>query len=103
MKRSHMHSIPPVTLTLIVANIVAFFLQTIVGDDVIGPLALWPFGHNFLPWQVITYAFLHGSFGHLLFNMLGVYMFGSDIERVWGSRRYLMCYMVCALSGAATQ
>ena len=98
-----MSSIPPVTLCLILANGVAFFLQSIVGDDVIGPLALWPLGENFLPWQVITYAFLHGNFTHLLFNMFGVYMFGSDIERVWGSKRYLTYYIVCVLSAAATQ
>ncbi len=87
-----MSSIPPVTLCLILANGVAFFLQSIVGDDVIGPLALWPLGENFLPWQVITYAFLHGNFTHLLFNMFGVYMFG-----------YLTYYIVCVLSAAATQ
>ena len=98
-----MPSLPPMTLLLIVTNAIAFLLQSMVGDDVIAPLALWPLGHDFQPWQVVTYAFLHGNFTHVLFNMFGVYMFGSDLERVWGSRRYLIYYMVCVLSAALAQ
>lgn len=56
-----------------------------------------------MPWQVLTYAFVHANLPHLLFNMFGVFMFGSDVERVWGSRRYLTYYLVCALSAAAAQ
>ena len=56
-----------------------------------------------MPWQIITYAFLHGNLTHLLFNMFGVYMFGSDLERVWGPRRYLTFYMVSAISAAIAQ
>ena len=66
-------------------------------------LALWPLGPNFMPWQVLTYAFLHGSLTHLLFNMFGLYMFGGDIERVWGSKRFLNYYLICVLSAAAAQ
>ena len=66
-------------------------------------LALWPLGRYFLPWQVLTYAFVHASLPHLLFNMYGVYMFGSDVERVWGARRFLSFYLVCALSAAVLQ
>ena len=98
-----MFSLPPITLSLIVANVVAFMLQTLVGDEVIAPLALWPLGADFMPWQLLSYAFLHGSMTHLLFNMFGVYMFGSDIERVWGSKRYLTYYVVCAISAAVAQ
>lgn len=56
-----------------------------------------------MPWQVLTYAFVHANLPHLLFNMFGVFMFGSDLERVWGPRRYLSYYVVCALSAAAAQ
>jgi membrane associated rhomboid family serine protease len=98
-----MFSMPPITQALIIANVVAFLLQMLVGEEVIAPLALWPLGADFMPWQLLSYAFLHGNVTHLLFNMFGVYMFGSDIERVWGSKRYLTYYIVCASSAAVTQ
>ena len=52
--------------------------------------ALWPLDSGrFMPWQLVSYAFLHGSFVHLFFNMLGLWMFGSELERLWGDRRYI--------------
>lgn len=94
---------PPVTQALIIANALIFLAETMLGGRTVSLLALWPLGPRFMPWQVLTYAFVHASVVHLLFNMLGVYMFGSDVERVWGSRRYLIYYVSCALSAAATQ
>lgn len=58
---------------------------------------------NFLPWQVLTYAFLHGSVAHLFFNMLGLWMFGSELERLWGQRRYLQFLLAGVLAAAAAQ
>jgi membrane associated rhomboid family serine protease len=58
---------------------------------------------TFAPWQLLTYAFLHGSLTHLAFNMFALYMFGSAVERVFGGRRYLTFYMVCVLSAAVAQ
>jgi membrane associated rhomboid family serine protease len=98
-----MFSLPPVTQALILINVLAFFLDSVSGDLLTELMALWPIGANFMPWQIITYAFLHGSVAHLLFNMFGVYMFGSDLERVWGPRRYLIFYMVSAIAAAITQ
>ena len=98
-----MFSMPPMTQALIVINAIAFLLQNVLSNALIGSLALWPLGSNFMPWQIVTYAFLHGSLTHLLFNMFGVYMFGSDLERVWGSRRFLIYYMVCAITAAIAQ
>jgi membrane associated rhomboid family serine protease len=98
-----MSFLPPMTLTLIVLNATAFLFQMLLGDSLIAPLALWPLGHDFMPWQILTYAFLHGNTAHLLFNMFGVYMFGSDIERVWGSGRYMTYYLVCVVSAAVAQ
>jgi membrane associated rhomboid family serine protease len=66
-------------------------------------LALWPLGSGFLPWQVATYAFLHGSIGHLFFNMLGLWMFGAELERVWGTKRFIHFYAASVLSAAAAQ
>ena len=98
-----MFSLPPVTQALIVINALVFLAEVVLGSSVTTLFALWPLGPQFMPWQVVTYAFVHAGLPHLLFNMFGVYMFGSDLERVWGPRRYLGYYMTCALSAAATQ
>jgi len=98
-----MYSLPPVTQALIVINALVFLAESVLGSFITSSLALWPPGPQFMPWQVLTYAFVHAGLPHLLFNMFGVYMFGSDLERVWGSRRYLLYYLTCALSAAAAQ
>jgi membrane associated rhomboid family serine protease len=98
-----MFSLPAVTQALIVVNGLVFLVEAMLGDPVTSILALWPLGPQFMPWQVLTYAFVHAGLPHLLFNMFGVYMFGSDLERVWGPRRYLGYYLICALAAAATQ
>jgi membrane associated rhomboid family serine protease len=98
-----MFSLPPVTQALIVINALVFLVEAVLGSSVTSLFALWPLGPQFMPWQVVTYAFVHAGLPHLLFNMFGVYMFGSDLERVWGPRRYLGYYLTCALSAAATQ
>jgi len=99
---------PPVTTSLIVANVAMFLLFSSTGD-LLSPLALWPLGAaqyvgiGFAPWQLVTYAFLHGSMLHLLFNMFALYMFGGAMEQVFGSRRYLVYYAVCVVSAAFAQ
>lgn len=100
---------PPVTLALIVANVGVFLLQSLL-PGLIVPFALWPLGASnvdprigFEPWQLVSYAFLHGSLLHLAFNMFALYMFGSAIERVFDSRRYLTYYLVSVVSAAVTQ
>ena len=98
-----MPPLPPITQALLLANVAMFCLDFFVGDWLIRLLALWPIGGGFLPWQVVTYSFLHGSLGHLFFNMLGLWMFGSELERVWGQRRYLQFYFASVLAAAATQ
>ena len=65
--------------------------------------ALWPLGPNFMPWQVVTYAFLHGDFFHLFFNMLGLWMFGSELERLWGPKRYIHLLLASVVAAAAVQ
>jgi len=95
--------IPPVTQILILANVAVFLLQGLGGGILVGLFALWPLGGGFLPWQVVTYGFLHAGFTHLLLNMFALYMFGGEIERVVGQRRYLAYYFVCVLSAALAQ
>jgi membrane associated rhomboid family serine protease len=99
---------PPGTTLLILANVAVFFLEQL-SPGLIGPFALWPLGAarevgaSFAPWQLVTYAFLHGGLMHLAFNMFALYMFGGAIEQVFGTRRYLTYYFVCAVSAALTQ
>jgi membrane associated rhomboid family serine protease len=106
-------SIPPVTRALIFANIAVFGLQILLGDRFVVAFALWPLGSasvlgpesgaGFNLWQLVTYAFLHGNTLHLFFNMFALYMFGSDIEGVFGPRRYLQYYFVAVIVAAVTQ
>ncbi|HET7766239.1 MAG TPA: rhomboid family intramembrane serine protease [Burkholderiales bacterium] len=95
---------PPVTQSLLVANVLVFLLQTQTGDALDLWFALWPPGSGrFAPWQLVTYGFLHGGFAHIFFNMLGLWMFGSDIERLFGSRYFLSYYFACLISAALFQ
>ncbi len=98
-----MPPIPPVTQALLFANAGVFCIQLLVGFGFEGAFALWPLNGGFLPWQVVTYAFLHGSFGHLFFNMLGLWMFGGELERVWGPKRFVNFYAASVLAAAAAQ
>jgi membrane associated rhomboid family serine protease len=101
---------PPVTLFLIAANAAVFLLQ-LAAPGMDTPFALWPLAAaqasggqvSFQVWQLVTYAFLHGSLLHIGFNMFALYMFGSAMEQVFGPRRYLAYYFVCVLSAAVAQ
>jgi membrane associated rhomboid family serine protease len=95
--------VPPVTQALLIANVLVFLGQNagMVGLE----FALWPPGgidSGFQPWQLVTYAFLHGGFAHIFFNMFALYMFGSEVERLFGARFYLQYYFACVIAAAAT-
>ena len=95
---------PPVTQALLISNVLVFFVVQQLGPGIIGQFALWPWATElFRPWQVVSYAFLHGSLTHLAFNMFGLWMFGSELERVWGTRRMLQFYFASVLVAAAAQ
>lgn len=94
---------PPITQKLIIVNVLVFVAEALLGGSITTLFGLWPIGPQFMPWQMLTYAFVHAGLQHLLFNMFGVYMFGSDLERVWGPRRFLAYYLACTLSAAVTQ
>ncbi len=98
-----MPPLPPVTQALLLINVAMFCLDYFLGPWFTRALALWPLGGGFLPWQVVSYAFLHGGFTHLFFNMLGLWMFGADLERLWGQKRYLQLYFASVLTAALTQ
>ncbi|HEX4153557.1 MAG TPA: rhomboid family intramembrane serine protease [Steroidobacteraceae bacterium] len=97
-------------LFLIAANVAVFALQILSRGAIEVPLALWPLqpidGQSYFHfWQIVTYAFLHSraNFSHLLFNMLGLFMFGAEIERYVGPRRVLACYFASVVTAALTQ
>jgi membrane associated rhomboid family serine protease len=96
-------AIPPATRALILINIAVFLLQQVAGDLIAQLFALWPLGAGFRPWQLITYAFLHGGVLHIFFNMFALYMFGGALERYWGGRRLVLFFLVCVLTAALTQ
>jgi membrane associated rhomboid family serine protease len=103
-------NIPQVTRGLLIANVAIFVVQQLTGYLLIGPFALWPLpsprypdAPSFEVWQLLTYGFLHGGFVHLFFNMYALWLFGSDVERLLGSRRYLTYYLVCVIGAAIAQ
>ncbi len=97
-----MPPIPPVTQTLMLVCTAFFCLQVFVPLD--AWFALWPLETGrFWPWQIFTYAFLHGGMFHLFFNMLGLWMFGSELERLWGQRRYMQFLLAGVLAAAFAQ
>jgi len=99
-----MPPIPPITQALILINVAVFCLDIALNKMLSAYFALWPVNSPFfLPWQVVSYGFLHGSFMHLFFNMFGIYMFGSELERIWGPKRYMQFFGASVLAAAVAQ
>lgn len=101
---------PPATGSLILANLLGFLLQVItLPDDLADVFGLWvdpdsPIEHVLAaPWQLVTYSFLHSGWLHLGLNLFALWMFGADVERVWGTRRFLAAYFAAVASGALAQ
>lgn len=103
---------PPVIKNLLIINGLVFLAQIVPATDSLLTLwlALWPldapdlpgFG-QFLPWQLVTYGFLHAGLGHLFFNMFALWMFGTQIENTWGSRRFAIFYFACVIGAGLVQ
>lgn len=95
--------VTPAIKALIIANVAAFLLALVLPAitlslgmrpaDVVGGLRLW---------QPVTYMFLHGGIFHILFNMLALWMFGVELERMWGSRFFTKFYFVSGVGAAVT-
>jgi membrane associated rhomboid family serine protease len=87
---------------LVGANVVMFLAQTFV-PGITWALGLMPAAvlGEFHLWQLATYMFLHGGVFHLLFNMLALWMFGAELERIWGTRYFLKFYFVTGIGAAA--
>ena len=103
-------AIPNVIFALLVANGLVFVLQRFQWELLLQYFALWPIHTppgwpSFLPWQLVSYAFLHDPNGlaHIFFNMFGLWMFGRDLERLMGPQRFLVYYMTCVIGAGIIQ
>jgi membrane associated rhomboid family serine protease len=100
---------PAATGFLLIVNILGYLLQQIYDPGMTEAFGLWIDPDDLLghvleaPWQLVTYSFLHGGELHLGFNLLALWMFGSDVERVWGPKRFLAAYFAAVLTGAVMQ
>jgi membrane associated rhomboid family serine protease len=101
-----MFAMPPVTRALILANVALYLVELVAAPFMLLHFALWPLASEaFRPWQLLTYGFLHdpNSLWHIFFNMFALYMFGRTLEGFWGSRRFLIYFLVCVLAAGLTQ
>ncbi|HUQ75939.1 MAG TPA: rhomboid family intramembrane serine protease [Burkholderiales bacterium] len=95
---------PPVTQWLLIANVAVYVLEA-SGMLNAAAFALWPPGSldsRFEPWQLVTYSFLHANLAHIFFNMFALYMFGGEIERLFGSRFFALYYAAAVVTAAIT-
>jgi len=106
--------LPPVVKALIITNGIMFLMEMSSGNSLIAGLALWPWQTNsglfvrvgqphFQIFQLLTYAFLHGSFMHILLNMYALWLFGSRMENTWGSRTFAVYYFFCVFGADLVQ
>ena len=104
---------PPFIRFLLIANVVVFVVENLFlagltyGGTRLDTLmmqwfALMPIDSGFLPWQLVSYQFMHGSIGHLFFNMLALWMFGMELEHLWGTRRFATYYLLSGIAAGAT-
>ena len=103
----------PVVGTLLLVNGLAFVVELSHALFLIDWFALWPVGlvqspmevaaPHFWPWQIVTYAFLHGGLLHLALNMYALWMFGSQLEYRWGGKRFAFYYFACVIGAALAQ
>lgn len=107
---------PPVLKSLIIINVVVYLFENFVlrvfyfgnvslAEYFIKYLYLWPLGEgsNFFVWQLISYQFIHGGFMHLFFNLFALWMFGAELENLWGSKRFLFYYLISGIGAGIIQ
>ncbi|MCX6151912.1 MAG: rhomboid family intramembrane serine protease [Ignavibacteriales bacterium] len=120
---------PPVIKNLLIINAIVYLINNLILANLsvsgipaeviitryfaLIPISGLPIGYNpltgevltalFYPWQLVTYQFLHANFSHILFNMIALWMFGMEIENLWGSKKFLIYYLLCGIGGAIVQ
>lgn len=95
-------------LTPVVKNILIICVICFIGSSIVKPANSWlgvyyPDSDFFEIWQPITYMFMHADIGHIFFNMFALVMFGPIIENMFGSKRFLNYYIICALGALVLQ
>ena len=99
--RGFLGGTPPVTRNLIILNIIVFIATLINQEFMTAEFALfYPTSRYFHWWQVLTHMFMHGGFWHILFNMYTLWLFGSVVENIIGSKKFLLFYFICGLGAA---
>lgn len=99
-------SIPPVTLNLIIINVIVFVGQMVLDSSLNITMRFGLYSLNsgyFEPYQLVTHMFLHGGFLHILFNMYALWLFGAVLERLWGAKKFLIFYLACGLAAGVAQ
>ena len=98
-----MSNVPQAVRSIIIINVLAWIMTTLDKNGIIlSYCSLCP-GHGnvmsvlYRPWTFVTYMFLHGGFAHLFFNMYALYIFGSVLERVWGTKKFLFYYFATGI------
>ena len=101
-------SVPPVIKNLIIINVLVWLAELTFGEVFVDKLSLHYYqSPDFGIWQLFTYMFLHAIpadwIFHLLFNMFALWMFGSTLENLWGSKRFLLFYLICGVGAGLMQ
>lgn len=99
-------SIPPVIKNLVIVNVLFWIAELTFGDAFVSALSLHYYkSPDFGIWQLISYMFLHSPemFFHILVNMFMLWMFGSTLENLWGSKRFLLFYFICGIGAGLMQ
>ena len=99
-----MRSLPDIVKQLIIINVLFFLGSMSLGNAAYDLLALhYPQNPKFAPWQVLTHMFMHGSINHILFNMFGLWMFGTPLEQMWGKQKFIFYYLSAGLGAVLIQ
>jgi len=95
----------PIVFNLIIINALVFLAQSFLQQYNLTSLGALHYYQStlFKPVQFVTSMFMHGGFSHILFNMFTLYIFGSMLERYWGSKRFLFFYLICGLGAAVAE
>jgi membrane associated rhomboid family serine protease len=99
-------SIPPVTLNLIIINVIVFVGQMVLDSSLNITMRFGLYSLNsgyFEPYQLVTHMFLHGGFLHIAFNMYALWLFGAVLERLWGPKKFLIFYLACGLAAGVAE
>ena len=95
-----MSNVPKAVKHIIIINVLMLVLTYLNNPLMSKWFALNPISFIWKPWQLVTYMFMHGGFGHLFFNMYTLFIFGSVLENVWGTKKFLTFYFVTGIGAA---